>query len=214
VTLSKCYRGRNAFTLFELFLLVLGLAIVSAILLPVARIRNGCCRINCTNNLKQIGLAFRTWAIDNGDRFPMGVSLDEGGTMELSTGSNAFMNFRVMSNELSTPKVLVCPQDTKRHWATNFDSDFNNTKLSYFVGLDAGPTNVTLLLSGDRNLTNNSLPRNGMLVLRPGNAVGWTHEMHKQRGDLLLADGSVQTVSNGGFRVVLPGGVTNRLAMP
>ena len=32
--------------------------------------------IICVNNLKQIGLAFRTWALDNKDRFP--VSTNEG----------------------------------------------------------------------------------------------------------------------------------------
>jgi len=206
--------GRDAFTLLELFILVAALAILSAIFLPAMRNPCSCQKINCTNNLKQIGLAFKTWALDNGDQFPMRVSTIDGGAMELSAGSNAFMNFRVMSNELSTPKVLVCPQDTKRHSATNFDCDLNNSRISYFVGLDTGPTNLDMLLCGDRNLTNNSHLANGILVLRPGNAVGWTHEIHNKRGVILLADGSVQMVSNGGFRTFLAGNVTNRLAMP
>jgi len=144
----------------------------------------------------------------------MSVSIGEGGTMELNAGSNAFVNFRVMSNELGTLKVLVCPEDAKRHWATNFDSDLNNSKLSYFVRLDAEPTNVVMLLSGDRNLTNDSRPTNGIRVLRPGSAVGWSHEIHMKRGVILVADGSVQTVSNGAFRTVLQANPTNRLAMP
>jgi prepilin-type processing-associated H-X9-DG protein len=168
----------------------------------------------CYQNLHQIGLAFNTWALDNGNRFPMQVSTDEGGTRELSIASNAFLNFRVMSNELSTPKVLVCPGDTRRHWATNFTSDLNNSRLSYFVGLDSVPTNVTMLLSGDHNLTNSSRAANGILTLRPGDTAGWTHEIHKARGNILLADGSVQLVSNQTLRAVLQGAFTNRLAMP
>lgn len=214
MTFSKP-KSRNAFTLLELFILVVALAILSAIFLPAVRNPYSCCqKINCVNNQRQIGLAFRIWALDNGDQFPMSVSTNEGGTMESNLGSNAFGNFRAMSNELSTPKVLLCPDDAKRHWATNFDSDLNNSKISYFVGLDAGPTNLDMLLSGDRNLTNSSRPVNGILLLSPGNAVGWTHEIHNKRGGIVLADGSVQTVSNGGFRTFLAGNVTNRLAMP
>src|SRR5437667_3759111 len=87
--------------------------------------------INCDNNLKQVGLAFLSWAIDNGDNFPMSLSTNGvvtndvaslsrrfnrpgppsvvtngPGTMELIASGNAFVHFRVLSNELSTPKVL------------------------------------------------------------------------------------------------------------
>jgi len=57
-------------------------------------------RIQCVNNLKQLGLAARTWALDNGDNFPA----------ELIQ----------MTNEMSTPKILHCPSDSARTEATNF----------------------------------------------------------------------------------------------
>ena len=85
-------------------------------------------RITCVNNLKQIGLAFRTWAIDNDGRFPFNVSTNAGGTMEFcATGadgfdSNAALHFQVMSNELSTPSILVCPEDGSRKPARGFPS--------------------------------------------------------------------------------------------
>lgn len=205
--------GRNGFTLFELFVLVAGFAILTLIFLPALQRPRCGCRINCTNNLKQIGLASRTWALDNGDRFPMSVSTNDGGTMELSFGPNAFAHFAAMSNELSTPAVLVCPEDKARQRATNFNVDLNNSKLSYFVGLDAGVTNTTLWLSGDRNLTNNSRLVNSILLVRPGDGVRWTREMHNGRGHILLADGRVQTVTNGAFVGILQTW-TNRLAMP
>ena len=78
--------------------------------------KSGTHQATCINNLKQIGLAFRTWALDHGDKFPFNLSASEGGTLEFcradKTGfdSNAALHFQVMSNELSTPVLLVCPQ--------------------------------------------------------------------------------------------------------
>src|SRR6266508_2242932 len=62
-------------------------------------------KISCVNNLKQIGLAFRQWALDNNDRFPFNVPANEGGTMEFCIvdddgfDRSAALHFQVMSNE-------------------------------------------------------------------------------------------------------------------
>ena len=59
-------------------------------------------RVQCINQLKQFGLAVRVWAMDHDDVFPPNV---------LS-----------MSNELSTPKILVCRADTVRQVAPDWSS--------------------------------------------------------------------------------------------
>jgi hypothetical protein len=107
--------------------LVVVLVILPATLLPALSLAKGRAQsVNCANNMKQIGLAFRTWAIDNNDNFPFNVSTNKGGTLELcAPGSdgfdrNAALHFQVMSNELSTPKILVCPADSKRQPALDF----------------------------------------------------------------------------------------------
>ena len=94
--------------------LLIILVILPAMLLPaLSRAKGKAQSISCANNMKQIGLAFRTWAIDNNGNFPFNVSTNSGGTLELCLpGSdgfdrNAAFHFRVMSNELSTPKILV-----------------------------------------------------------------------------------------------------------
>jgi predicted Zn finger-like uncharacterized protein len=80
------------------------------------------------NNLKQIGLAFRIWEGDNGDQLPFNVSQSKGGVKELcKTGSDGFEKnpaavFMVMSNELSTPRILVCPNDPQKQAAADFSS--------------------------------------------------------------------------------------------
>ena len=80
------------------------------------------------NNLKQIGLAFRVWEGDNGDQFPFNVRQSKGGVKELcKTGSDGIEKnpaavFMVMSNELSTPRILVCPNDPQKQAAADFSS--------------------------------------------------------------------------------------------
>jgi hypothetical protein len=123
--------------------LLITLVILPAMLLPaLSRAKGRAQSINCANNMKQIGLAFRTWAIDNNGNFPFNVSTNSGGTLELCLrGSdgfdrNAAFHFRVMSNELSTPKILVCPADSKRQSAMEFLS-LDPANMSY--QLRSGP---------------------------------------------------------------------------
>src|SRR6266496_2739087 len=153
----KLSRNRpvGAFTLIELFISIAVLIVLAAMLLPTMRGNKApASRINCTCNLKQIGLAFSTWALDHHDTYPMHISVTNGGTLEFVPSGLAYVHFQVLSNELSTPKILVCRADSKRVPATNFTSDFSNQKISYFVGLNLVQSNANGFLSGDRNITN------------------------------------------------------------
>jgi hypothetical protein len=121
-------------------------------------------RLGCPNNLKQIGLAFRTWAIDNDGRFPFNVSTNAGGTMEFCArgadgfDSNAAQHFQVMSNELSTPRILVCPKDWSRKPAAGFPS-LQSSNVSYRLHSgtnlnESNPTAVLALCPFDGNTLN------------------------------------------------------------
>lgn len=172
-------------------------------------------RINCVNNLKQICLAYRVWGGDSGFKFPMAISKTNGGSMEFTTGANAWRHFQVMSNELSTPKVLICPIDKERSWATNF-TQLSNSNLSFFVGIVADDSNPAMILSGDRNITNGLAIQNGVLKLTTNDLAGWTKALHNNCGNIGMADGSVQEVSIAGLRNAIAGsGVeTNLVQMP
>ena len=192
---TLCHSPKRGFTLVSLLVIIAVLAILAAMLLPaLASAKKKSSKIGCVNNLKQCGLAFRIWAGDHNDKYPMATSKDLGGTEEFATGADTFRHFQVMSNELSTPKILICPDDT-RIVADNF-IHLQNTNISYFVGLDANDEFPQRFLDGDRNITGESEPENGILKLVPGQRVSWTEAIHVNTGNVGLADGSVQSCSN------------------
>ena len=138
-----------------LSVVIVPIAILSAMLLPaLSQAKGRAQEISCRNNMKQIGLAFRTWAIDNEDQLPFNVSTNKGGTLELcAVGSDGFdrsaaFHFRVMSNELSTPKILVCPADTTKQPALDF-LNLQPANVSYQVrsGTNINETNPQEILA-------------------------------------------------------------------
>jgi competence protein ComGC len=207
----------RAFTIAELLITVASLVLLIAIFLPaLARAKARSARIGCANNLKQLGLAFRTWSLDNNGHFPMQVSVVNGGTVEVVVSGSVYPHFQVMSNELSTPKILVCPQDMKRSYATNFAIDLSDTNLSYFLNMDATGGDGSSLLAGDRNITNRPAAGSRLVPLTKADSIAWTKEIHSHQGFIAFGDGRVQSFSNRGVSsaIRVGAGATNWLAVP
>lgn len=171
-------------------------------------------RIRCVNNLKQIGLAFRIYANDHNDLYPMQIAERDGGALESIERGDASRIFLAMSNELSVPKTVICPADS-RVAATNWNA-FGSTNLSYFVGVDAEGAYPNMILSGDRNLERGGSLLSGLTVLSANPAPTWTSAQHQNAGNLGLVDGSVVQTSGRILRSQLNSDAnnTNRFLFP
>ena len=194
-----------ALTLVEVTVVIAVLAIAVALILPaLAKAKRKTSHISCANDLKQVGIAFRLWEGDNGDKYPMAVSVTNGGAMELAATGNVAACFQVMSNELSTPKILRCPNDVCRTYATNFSTGFSDANISYFVNQDAAETYPQMIIVGDDNLLVDGKPvQPGILNLRTGSTIAWTKDRHHGVGNIGLADGSAQQVTGDGLNSVV-----------
>ncbi len=210
--------GRAGMTLVEVLAVIAIVAVVAVFLLPplMSEARAKAARVYCANHLGQIGVAFKLWAGDHNDAFPMQVSVTNGGTMDLVEKGIANVHIQVLSNEFGSPRVLVCPADRNRRPAPDFGSGFGNRNLSYFVGLDARLNSPQMLLSGDDDLAVGGAPaKSGILQLWTNMPVAWEPQVHLYGGNVVFADGSVQGLTTSRLQdAVSATGVTNRLAMP
>ncbi len=225
---------RRAFTKVELlavltilFLLILMLGI-PAVISAKAKAN----RISCVSHLANIGLAFRIFATDNDGLFPFQISTNEtvatnhppvsesGGTREFAQdAASAWRHFAAISNELSTPLILRCPNDKERTAARRFSEFTNNRFLSYTLGLSASEEQPQSILSSDRNLLLDGTPlTNSFVRFRTNANLAWDRRIHKFAGNVLLGDGSVQQFTAGWlsaqFRDAFPAMGTNVLVIP
>ena len=185
----------SAFTLIELLVVIAIIGILAALYLPaVARAKIRATQVRCVGNLRQVGLAFQMFAEDHNGRYPMQVPVRAGGSMEFTAGGYAFRHFQSLSNELVLSKVLLCPAD-KQRTAAAWQS-LTNDNISYFVGLDAVSGKPGYLLSGDRNLTNQTAAGGGILYLSTNAMAGWSAELHNFKGNALFADGRVEPLDD------------------
>jgi prepilin-type N-terminal cleavage/methylation domain-containing protein len=163
--MKSILKQKKGFTLIELLVVIAIIAILAAMLLPaLAAAKRKAQKINCVNNLKQVGLAFRIWEGDNDDKYPMAVPSARGGAQEdvwsapSHTGAiNIPYLFSVMSNELATPKITWCPSDSPRrvntaHMDFVVPADYSTVNISYFVCGDAQDAYPQMIIAGDRNL--------------------------------------------------------------
>jgi prepilin-type N-terminal cleavage/methylation domain-containing protein len=186
--MKKQIKQKSAFTLIELLVVIAIIAILAAMLLPaLAAAKRKAQKINCVNNLKEVGLAFHEWEGDNGDRYPMLVASSDGGAADyVTTSANAarFLNpamaFMVMSNELSTPKILYCTSDNYHNSGANAgpatvwtfaallgtgttpptSAQQGVGTVSYFINGDATETDPQAVMTGDENIGNQNTANN------------------------------------------------------
>lgn len=216
-------RLTRALTFTEVLFLVVVLLVLTALVLTFAIKWQARARLTqCQSNLRDVGMAFKYWSVDNDDRFPFFVT----NCPAYNNQTQAWLHFWVMSNALGSARLLTCPQDVAR--ATNAARGFSNGSdgllsktneaVSYFVGLDADERFFNTLLSGDRNLLASPDATNPWVIPVVTNTpLRWGSDLHTNRGNVLLADGSVQNMDRWELQRHLARGTgvdTNRLLLP
>jgi hypothetical protein len=103
-------------------------------------------RIKCVNNLKMIGLAARIWA--NDDTYKTGLPKD----------------FLIMTNELSTPRVLICPSDPARPQTIDNWQQFKTLGSSYEILSPGVPENIPTAVYARCPIHNNVCRADGSVI--------------------------------------------------
>ena len=187
----------RAFTLVEMLVVIAIIAVLAALLLPaLTRGKQRAQRIQCIGNLNEMGTAFQMFAHDHGGKFPMQTPKAEGGSEEYVEAANkiagtfyfSYRHLQTLGNDLTTPRLLLCPTDRAREPAPGFGT-LQNSNISYFVSAYADYSEPSSVLAGDRNITNSTATAS---LVRGNYGLEWTSELHVFKGNVLFADAHVE----------------------
>jgi prepilin-type processing-associated H-X9-DG protein/prepilin-type N-terminal cleavage/methylation domain-containing protein len=206
---------QGAFTLIEILVVVGVIALLAALLFPVfGRVRENGRRVTCTNNLRQLGLAFQQYLQDSSGRLPYagnyqgwgpglghwvagtrmpsgsGLASDSDPFTYNADGRTANVQDGALYPYVKSPEAYMCPST----------QDVDKKKLGYsmncaIAGLNnlriKTPSDIILLVDEGKSLNDGYFW-----------AVGGSHpntdeltKAHNGGGNLLFADGHVKYFS-------------------
>jgi hypothetical protein len=199
----------RAFSRADLLFCVAGITFLFALAASLfAGTKSESQRAVCFNNLRQIGRAFHVWGNDYEEKLPWQTYVSAGGTRHHMLGGNAWWQYSWISNQLGSPRILVCPADGPKRPADNWGTGpggflnpaYRNNGLSYSPFLHALANNPASLLAGDRNFGMDQSSTTCPFFVSGGSCFAlfapgirtWTNAVHGLAGHLLFMEGSVQ----------------------
>lgn len=131
---SQPSRQRRAFTLVELLVVIGIIAVLIGILFPLlSAAKERANRVKCMSNLRQIGIAMKTYAFDHRNQYPRVTALQDSnmaGTPEYFSGQAHYVNdpfyfslvkhdptasmFLLVRNKYLNTAIFICPSTDHR----------------------------------------------------------------------------------------------------
>ena len=202
---------------------VVVLAILGMLCLMIVPYYSNSCTLTkqyrCRFILHCIGQGFKTYDIDH-EKNPLQPSNTQVG-MDLSVtrfDPAKLLAPLVKEGTYVNPGLFICPYDNERFRLLGGAENFSRSNISYFLSLDAGrTTNHPAILMGDRTVQLSGKDiEPGLFNLTAVSDAGWDARRHLGQGNLLFADGSVQSTRSKEWRAILQSQplATNHLVMP
>lgn len=217
---------RQAFTLIELLVVIAIIAVLAGMLVPaIGTVKAAAMSTNCKSNMRQVYIAYHTYAEDNEGALPRkyyGVAGNEPlyayNGNDMHAGQSTYLNERACNDVLlgrHHPSVLVCPLAAKS--IPTWNEKYKCYQFpTYFPNADAWSGWSQFTSPKDKD--GNSMPASSMPLLMEDNPLdsGVTHGstypsryffyIHNGQMNLLYFDGHVGSIRSAQQFVLNSGG--------